>query len=339
MEVRRSLAFDLNSLSLPRLLQEEVEVDLSQIPMVMTESGDTMVRFSDLYDLSKHLTIPCSEALELLKGDHAVKGNVYAVVLETRFYDDKCYRQSVLESSHSTPMVIKGAGIDDWFDQTLQECIEEDLYMGSTERFDSLCELFGNFFGLAGDAAVEGKSIGAAVDNAKARFGNWIGDKVGAAVRKVGPKVANAGMGWAERKAESWLGEGNNAQQASDRIADFIGNIGEKGAKAAVDRAAQGVRKAAWPHIRNALAIGGGLAVAGIAKNQLDNLTNQEAIANAKPGMAARMMNSLKNVLAKLTGQQQAAAGNPQQQGLISRMIEKVKNAIRALGRKVGLVS
>ena len=339
MEVRRSLAFDLNSLSLPRLLQEEIEVGLDRIPLVETESGDTMVRFSDLYELSKHLTIPCSEALELLREDHAIKGDVYAVVLETRFYDDRGYQRAVLEASHSTPIVIKGAGTDDWFDQVLQECIEEDLYMGSTERFDSLCELFGNFFGLMGDAGVEGKSIGAALDNAKARFGNWAGEKVGAAVRNVGPAAAALGMDYAQRKAESWLGEGNNAQQATDKIADFLGNAGEKGAKAFVNKAAQAARGAAWPHVRNALATAGGLAVAGIAKNQLDNLTNQEAIAKAQPGMAARMMNSLKNVLAKLTGQQQAAAGNPQQQGLISRMIEKVKNAIRALGRKVGLVS
>lgn len=333
MVVERTLAFDLNSLSLPRLLQEEVEVDLNRIPIMTLESGDTVVRFADLYDLSKQLSIPCSEAMELLREDHAIKGGFYAVVLETRFYDDRGYQQAVLESSSSTPMLIKSAGIDEDFDRFLAECIEQDLYMGTTEQLDALCEFLD-----MGELGMENKSVTATIDNVKAGVKGWFAKKLGSVAREVGPSIASKGIEVAEGMVDKHLGEGNNADQTGDKVAQFLGNTAEKAGKVVVDKAAQGMRQAALPHIRNALLAGGGLAIAGITKNQLDNLTNQEAIANANPGMAARMMNSLKGMLNTLVGKQQQASGNPQQQGLISRMIEKVKNAIRALGRKVGLV-
>jgi hypothetical protein len=48
------------------------------------------------------------------------------------------------------------------------------------------------------------------------------------------------------------------------------------------------------------------------------------------------MINSLNKMLNILTGKAQTAP--PQQQGIISKIIAKIKWAIQALGRKVGLV-
>lgn len=328
MQVDRTLAYDFNCLSLPRLLQEEVKVDLKRIPMMETDNGEVVVRFADLCDLSSRLDIGIREAFELLREDHAIKQPMYAVVLEERFYDDYSYQCAVLEEGWGVPILIKAAGTDEGLDEALVECVEDGLYYGNTEKLDSLCELFSNLFGLAGDAGVEHKSIGAALDNAKQRFGNWIGNKVGGVAKNIGGKIANGAMDQVEKRL------GN----ASD-LPEKAGNLAEKVANKVVEKGANAVRAKAWPYVRNALIAGGGMAITGVAKNQFNNLTNQEEIANASPGVAARMMNSLKNMLGILTGKQQQMAGNPQQQGIISRMIAKIKNAIHALAKKVGLAS
>ena len=328
MQVDRTLSYDFNCLSLPRLLQEEVEVDLKRIPMMETDNGEVVVRFADLCDLSSRLELGIREAFELLKDDHAIKQPMYAIVLEERFYDDYSYQRAVLEEGWDVPILIKGAGTDEGLDEALVECVEDGLYYGNTEKLDSLCELFSNLFGLAGDAGVEHKNIGAALDNAKQRFGNWVGNKVGGVVKNIGGKIANGAMDQIEKRL------GN----ASD-LPDKAGKLAEKVANKVVEKGANAARAKAWSYLRNALIAGGGMAIAGVAKNQFNNLTNQEEIANASPGMAAKMMNSLKNMLGILTGKQQQMAGNPQQQGIISRMIAKIKNAIHALAKKVGLAS
>lgn len=326
MQVDKALAFDFNCLSLPRLLQEEVEVDLNRVPMVETSDGDVLVRFADLCDLSSRLEVEIHEAFELLREDHVLKQPMYAVVLEERFYEDYPYQKSVLEEGWDIPILVKSAGTDEQLDEILIECVEDGLYYGNTEKLESLCELFGNLFGLAGDAGVEHKSIGAALDNVKQRLGNWAGEKVGNVIKNVGGKMANAAMDQVEKRI------GN-----ADELVDKAGSVAEKVAGKVVEKGAGAARAKIWPYLRNTLLVGGGAALAGIAKNQFDNLTNQEEIANAKPGVAARMMNSLKNLLGILNNKQQQMAGNPQQQGLIRRMIEKIKNAIHALAKKVGL--
>ena len=328
MQVDKALAFDFNCLSLPRLLQEEVEVDLNRIPMRETPNGDVFVRFADLQYLSSQFGVGIHEAFELLKEDHAIKQSMYAVVLEERFYEDYSYQRAVLEEGWGIPILVKAAGTDEQLDEELIECVEDGLYYGNTEKLESLCEgVVSNLFGLIGrNAGVEYHSIGAAVDNAKQRAGNWFRDKVGNAIQTVGGPLVGGIMDQVEKRLGS-----------SDEIANKAGHVAEKIAGKVVEKGTEKARAKMWPYLRNALLIGGGTALAGTAMNQLNNLTNQEAIANAKPGVAARMMNSLKKMLGILTNKQQQAAGNPQQQGIISRMIAKIKNAIYALAKKVGL--
>lgn len=327
MQVDKALAFNFNRLSLPRLLQEEVEADLNMIPMRKTADGNVLVRFSDVSDVSSRFGIGIREAFDVLKEDHAIKQPMYAVVLEARLYEDYQYQRAILEEGWDIPILIKTAGTDEQFDEILMECVEDGLYYGNTEKLEILCELFSNLFGLiGGNAGVDYHDIGAAVDNAKQRGGKWLKGHVDRIIQHVGGKLANGAM----NKVEERLGN-------ADGMINKAGSVAEKVAGKVVEKGAGAVRAKMWPYVRNALLIGGGAAITGVIKNQFDNLTNQEAIANAQPGVAAKMMNSLKNLLGVLTNKQQQAAGNPQQQGIISRMIAKIKNAIHALARKVGL--
>lgn len=326
MQVDKTLAFDFNCLSLPRLLQEEVEVDLNRIPMRETLDGDVLVRFADLYDLSSRLGIGIHEAFELLKEDHAIKQPMYAVVLEERFYEDYPYQRAVLEEGWDIPILVKSAGTDKQLDEVLMECVEDGLYYGNTEKLESLCELFGNLFGLSnGNAGVEANSIGATIDNVKQNVGNWIHDKVSGGLRNLGGHLMNGAV----EQGKKWMD--------NPEIQEKVGQFAQKTAGTIAGKGAEGIRQAVWPYVRNFLLGAGAAGVAGIASNQLNNMTNQENQDTNNPGTIARMMNSMKSMLGSLNQQQQAAAGNPQQQGLIRRMIEKIKNSIRALGRKVGL--
>ena len=323
MKVSRTLAFDFNNkraYSLPRLTQDEVAPDLKTIGV----REDGRVIFQDLYSLSEKSGLSIQEAFYLVLEDHGLSDG-YVLVLEDTFISNSGYRDAVFESAKQIPMAWKSAGYDEALYNALSEAAEADLEAGTTENIDSLCEgLVGNMFGLlGGNAAV---SYQDALDNGKKAIRgpiDWVKNGINGTLQKAGEQVMQG--------AQNWMNKDNN----QNKIATVAQKIGANAGKKMVDSATGAAKNAVNPYIKGAAAGAFGAGMLGMLANQVNNLTNQEGINGADPSTAAKMMNSLKGVLNNLTGRQSQAP--PQQQGLIARMIEKIKNAIKALGRKVGL--
>lgn len=327
MQVSRSLAFDCN-LSLPRLMQEESALEMSQVPIFAREDNN-YVSFQDILSIANNFNLSIREAYEFLLDDHALN-ECDVIVLENRFLTNERYREAVMESFDEIPMRFKSAGVDYELSFLINECVDNDLEEGTTERTEALCELFGNLFGILGSEWNDTKDAASqAADTAKQK-GTSMASKIVNSDFVQG-KMKDA-ANWA---AEKYLGDDASTEQTGDRLANNAGKVAEKVANTVVDKAAGVVKNKAWDYTKQAL-LGIGIAGAtGVMANQVNNLTNQEAIDNANPSMAAKMMNTLKGALSSLTNRQ--ATAPPTQQGLISRMIEKIKNAIKALARKVGL--
>ena len=332
MQVSRSLAFDFNrNLTLPRLLNEETKLDMQTLPIVVKEEGSTAVRFQDVYQVANQFDIEVNEAWDYIVQDYDLH-SPYTIVSEARLYEDVGYRRAVLESYDYIPMRFQWAGTLQELDSFLNESISLDLEEGTTDRLDSLLEgLVGNLFGLAG---VEANDLAAARDNIKGMIRDNIQapikQKIGEGIKKLAPAALKGAEG-AANMIGAIKGDPNYAEKLGNKIQDKA----ENAVKYGMDQVAGKVKDNVYAKVRKGVLTVGGVAALATLKNAFDNLTDQERIEKANPGIAAKMMNSLKNLLGKLTGRQQSAP--PQQQGLISRMIQKIKDAIKALARKVGI--
>jgi hypothetical protein len=234
------------------------------------------------------------------------------------FYENAEYRDAVLESIKDIKMQYVDAGTDFQLDKLLEDAVELDLEVGDTAMTDILTEGLWNWM--------------ASQYNGFNKLGNDVRDNVNSTKKdivdhfssKIGKNIA-AG-------ANEYLSQDGNREKLAKNLSNTVNNTLNQ----SIDKAAGTTEDKLKPYVRGAKA---GLTIAAVLGGMgamFNSLTNQENINNANPGVATRMINSLNKMLNILTGKAQAAP--PQQQGIISKIIAKIKWAIQALGRKVGLV-
>jgi hypothetical protein len=143
---------------------------------------------------------------------------------------------------------------------------------------------------------------------------SWIGNKVDDMFLSVGKKALNA-MDTPEMREKASNMMGNIASKSFDKITG----------------AAKDSMKPVMHGFTGGAVVGATLAAAIASVNKL---TSSDSMSTNGEN-AANIINSLKASFNNLTNMQMNAP--PQQKGIIGRLLQKIKNAISTLGRKIGL--
>lgn len=320
MIFNKNMSYNINPLSMPRLYDS---YNISDVLVRKLDEHTGVIRFSNILDYARNNNIGIYEAGNTICREHGLE-NYISIVNELKMYTNPSYKQAVLENYKIIPMQLESIGYDEELCNLLEYNIDIDIYNDTYNTDIILNELHS----LAGwNQANNTISTGFynTVDSIRA-----IPDKVaGAIAGKIKSAVGN--------KIVSSVDSALSDPAKQDKLADSLRNVGSKLAGGAVKGAFDDTKTSVAPYLKGAAAtaaIGGGLYV---LNNQINNLTNNEAIKTKNPGIIARIINALKRCFNSLLGRQKVAPSN--QQGIIARLINKVKNAIRYFGRKVGLIS
>lgn len=278
---------------------------------------ECIVNFSSIIENANRKEISLVEAMKDIATEHKVD-NCIAVVHQAMFYENTEYRDAVLESISDIKMQYVDAGTDFQLDKLLEDVVEIDLKNGNTDMSDLLTE---GLFDWAGSQI-----------NGLNKIGNEVKDTYRAAKDDALGYVGNRLMNGLMSGAQQYLSDPEKKKKFVGNVTDTANKVFTQG----IEKATGTTQDKLKPYVRGIKVGAAATAVLGGMAAMFNSLTNQENINNANPGVATRMINSLNKMLNILTGRAQQAP--PQQQGIISSIISKIKWAIQALGRKVGLI-
>lgn len=326
----KSISYDLNPLSMPRLDSNECEVDIKNILVRQVNESTGVVRFSDILDYSKKSNLSISEVTELLSEYYDM--GIVAVVNEIKLNSDDDYQLAVLESVNIIPLQIDSLGIDEEFSELLEYCILMDLENGNTEYTDQLFLETGIVSQLDHANNVVSDAKANVIDGVQhyggqviGKVGGFLKNIVGAAANKFG-NYMDTHDNVATRFINSKIDAGGQklSNIASDKIDQLVGKgqdwLANKGTTILKDKAQK-------------LTIG---AVLGMAAKSLNNLTNQENMTSNNPSVLQRVLNSLKQMYDKLMGHKENTP--PQQQNVVQNLLNKCQTAMKNIQAKYKLV-
>lgn len=298
-------------LVLPRITNESMTIARPK------NREECIVNFSSIIETANKKEITLTEAMKDIAKEHKVNECI-AVVHQAMFYENTEYRDAVLESINDIKMQYVNAGTDFQLDKVLEDVVEMDLAAEDTYMTEILTE------GVLSWTSSQLQGLNKLGNDAKDSYNQAKNDVLG----YIGSKLTSGLM----KGAQDYLSD-------PERKKKFISNMSDTANKVVgntIDKAAGTTKDKLKPYVRGAKFGAGVVAVLGGMGAMFNSLTSQDNINNANPGVATRMINSLNKMLNILTGKAQTAP--PQQQGIISKIIAKIKWAIQALGRKVGLV-
>lgn len=325
----RSISYDLNPLSMPRLNNDECYNDIQDILVRQIDESTGVVRFTDILDYSKKSNLHISEVNDLLREYYDM--DLVGIINEIKMTTNEEYQMAVIEAMNYMPLQIDSIGIDEEFSELLEYCIIMDLENNTTEYTDQLLidsgiignlndlnTMVGNISqnsiagiqhigtqGLAKGASLL-KNLAGKVLNP---IGNYLDTHDNAATRFVNSKIDAGGQ--------------KLANMAKDQIDNFVGKgqdwLENKGTEILKDKAQK-------------LTIGAGLGI--LAKN-LNNLTTQENMTSNNPSVLQRVFNSLKQMYDRLMGNKENAP--PQQQNMIQNLLNKCQTAMKNIQAKFKL--
>lgn len=318
MIFNKIMSYDINPLSMPRLYPNETYN--TQDVLVRKIREDTgVIRFSNIIDFARSQSIDVSKAGRIICESHGLE-NCVTIVNEEKFYLNESYRQAVIESINFIPMQLEQASYNVPFSILLEYCIDTDIMNNNTNCTEILLEI----------EAVEGlNDFNQGVSNTITNQGDFFGSIKNKITSKVG--------GWLGRKASGFINNYLGDEANQDKIAEKVGQVTKKATDQVVGNIADSARDAASPYLKGAMVTAAAGGLLAVLNNTVHTLTDNENLNSDNPGVLSRTFNSLKNCMNTLLGRQQTA---PQgQQGIIARLIQKVKNALSYLGKKVGVTS
>lgn len=322
----RSISYDLNPLSMPRLNNDECYNDIQDILVRQIDESTGVVRFTDILDYSKKSNLSIYEVNNLLREYYDM--DLVGIINEVKMNINEEYQIAVVEAMNYMPLQIDSIGIDEEFSELLEYCIIMDLENNTTEYTDQLfieTGIIGNLNGLIDvkDNVISGiqqygsqalskgagllKSMAGKVLNP---IGNYLDTHDNVATRFINDKIDTGGQklsNWATGHINNLVDKGQNALETKGK--DFLKNAAQK------------------------VGIG---AIIATAANTINNLTNQENMTSNNPSVLQRVLNSLKQMYERLMGQKDNAT--PQQQGLVSNLMNKLSNGMKSVEAKLKLV-
>lgn len=317
----KRMSYDLNPLSLPRLSPYE---NYSSIDVLVRKiNEDTgVIRFSNLLDFAKSQDIDLITAGNILCESYGLL-NYVAIINEEKFYKNNTYRQTVLESYRDVPMQMEYADYDVLYYNILEQSIFDDI-SSNTHQTDILLET-----GVMND-----------FNDMNYSYNNF--EKSGAETLSGLKKDMQHAFFVSPTKWFFNKVDENLTQQDMDDFAAGVSkrtqNFGSRIASEVIRGGARGTKRAVTPYIKGAAlaaVVGGGLYTLNRQVNNLtDNERLKETVAKNNPNILRRLTNSLNKCLTSLLVRKRSAP--PQKQGIISRLINKIQNAIAYLARKVG---
>ena len=322
----KSISYDLNPLSMPRLNNDECYHDIQDILVRQINESTGVVRFTDILDYSKKSNLPISEVSDLLNEYYDM--DIISIVNEVKFYMNDEYQLAVLESVNVIPMQVDSLGIDKEFSELLEYCILQDLENGTTEYTDQLFLETGivgnlnnvnNFVSDIKANAIDGiKHIGSQALNKgggmlktlATKAGDYLDSHDNFATRFVNKHIDTNGQGLA----------GKAANKVDELIKSGQEGLEKKGGEWLKDKAQK---------------VGIGALIA-TAANTINNMTNQENMTSNNPSILQKVLNSLKSMYDRLMGHKENAP--VQQQSVIQNLLNKAQNGMKSIEAKLKLV-
>lgn len=316
MIFNKSIAYDMNALSIPRLYDADSRFGLNDVLVRKINETTGVVRFSELIDISRSVNCSLLESANNLSGLYGL--DIVYIVNEAKLYNNT-YRNAVLETYHLLPMQLENVGIDIECYNLLEQAIEQDIYNNSTYYTEYILEGIEQLNDLNVAATAAGQDVGDAAETGKSVLG------------KVAGKIKSAVAGHIVDALDDNLNDPKKVEQISQSANKFTKNA----VKGAIKGATDGIKSEFGSAAKKAAVATAALGTFAIINRQVKNLTNNENINTKDPGRIAKTMNSLKRIWSKLS--QKRSYAPPQQQGIITRLINKIKHFIYILGRKLGL--
>lgn len=316
MIFNKSIAYDMNALSIPRLYDADSRFGLNDVLVRKINETTGVVRFSELIDISRSVNCSLLESANNLSGLYGL--DIVYIVNEAKLYNNT-YRNAVLETYHLLPMQLENVGIDIECYNLLEQAIEQDIYNNSTYYTDYILEGIEQLNDLNVAATAAGQDVGDAAETGKSVLG------------KVAGKIKSAVAGHIVDALDDNLKDPKKVEQISQSANKFTKNA----VKGAIKGATDGIKSEFGSAAKKAAVATAALGTFAIINRQVKNLTNNENINTKDPGRIAKTMNSLKRIWSNLS--QKRSYAPPQQQGIITRLINKIKHFIYILGRKLGL--
>lgn len=314
-----------NTHEFDRLPLEESSYPLGSIILVEDHRLNRyIVDISNVQEYADRYSLPLDETMDMITRYNRIDNDEVSIAIrEELYYEDTLLRQSLLEyNSMGYDCVVKPCTEF----SLLAECIEVgvllDIYTDGKEDFTStLLEAAVATVNKATNA-IEDKVSGWAaplmqkISNAKKAVSSTVNTYLSGGVEKAGThlmKAASSGTGFIGK----WLGK--KAEQKAQQFVDNTANKVKETWNSAGDKAKMG-----------AMVTG----LLGMGMTMFNKLTDPDNINNASPGMAGSIMARLKGVANKLNIFKSKPNAD---QGLISSLLEKIKNAMKQLGQKFGL--
>lgn len=317
MQFKKSDSYTLTG-NLPRLINEESQYKIDEIPIRETEDY-SIVRLSSLYNMSKYNGLSIQESLDSISSN--IHKPLLILVNENMMYYDIEY--AYLALSEATKYEIGIEPMKYTFDSILEECIQVDISNNDTKYTDMLLEAIDMSPNPNTNPSMEDNIRNAADAPGAMIYGaykkgkdikSWFGNKVNDMFLNVGKKALNA----------------MDTPEMREKASNMVGNIASK----SFDKITGAAKDSVTPvmHGFTGGAVVGATLAAAVAS--VNKLTSSDSM-SANGENAANIINSLKASFNSLTNMQMNAP--PQQKGIIGRLLQKIKNAISTLGRKIGL--
>lgn len=323
--IMRSSTIATNTHEFDRLLLEEASYPIGSIILVEDHRLDRyIVDISSLQEYADSYCLPLDETMNMLTRYNGINNDDVSIsIREELYYEDRYLRQSLLEyTDMGYDCVIRPCTEDNLITECVELSVLLDIYTNGEQDFTStmLEAAVAATNNVVNNITDKISSFAAPlmqkVSSAKKAVSNTVQTHLATAVDKGGTyltKAAAAGTGligtWLGKKAE---------KKAQNFIDDTANKIKEKW-NSAGDKAKMG-----------AMVTG----LLGMGMTMFNKLTDPDNINNASPGMAGSIMAKLKGVANKLNIFRSKPNAD---QGLISSLLEKIKNAMKQLGQKFGL--
>lgn len=323
--IMRSSAIATNTHEFDRLLLEEASYPIGSIILIEDHRLDRyIVDISSLQEYADNYSLPLDETMDMITRYNRLDNDEVSIsIKEELYYEDTLLRSTLLEYADMGYDCV----IRPWTEENLMtECIELgvllDIYTDGSEDFTStLLEAAVATVNNAANSVTDTVSGWAAplmqkLNSAKQKISSTVTNHLSTAVGHAGTylqKAASTGTGFVGK----WLGK-----KAEEKAQNFIDSTADK-------------LKEKWNSAGDKAKMGAMVTgLLGMGMTMFNKLVDPDNINNASPGMAGSIMAKLKGVANKLNIFKSKPNAD---QGLISSLLDKIKNAMKQLGQKFGL--
>lgn len=292
------------------------------IIIIESRNGNCLINFYDVWNISNYNDLSIQETIDQISYFHPDLINPTFLINELMYYWNENYRNAIVENAPYYQMQFYDLDYKSFFDNLLENVIETDLQNNNTYYLDMfLQEGLGDFFS---NTLGSGSDLIYNITNQAEKVGNSVSNFFQKSTSEKMNQVWNWGMNKLDDHPELKEKANNFVKNTSTGAAKELFDTAKNSFKNTIDQGMSTLLKNQNLGTMLGSAIGAGGAVLAHAPEGAAN-TVVEKLSNAK--------NTVMEKINNLLGKQKEAP--PEQQGLISRMIAKLRSVLASITSKL----